>query len=92
MTYKEEVISWEPRISMFYDVITPGEAEMVKSRAYPKVRYTYTYTCTCTSGFDLKWVKNNGICDIIIGLIHAHNYASIGFSLVSRPPPIYRVL
>ena len=35
--YKEEILSWSPRIGMFYDVISDSEAQMVQEKAYPLV-------------------------------------------------------
>ena len=35
--FKEEILSWEPRIGMFYDVITEKEAQYVINAAYPKL-------------------------------------------------------
>ena len=41
IVYKEEVLSWSPRISMFYDVMSDMEAEMLKAKAYPLVRQMF---------------------------------------------------
>ena len=36
--YKEETLSWEPYISMFYDVISDQEIERVRTLAAPGVK------------------------------------------------------
>ena len=47
VVYKEEIQNWKPRISMFYDVITDAEGEIIKELAAPKV-------CVFESQFLLK--------------------------------------
>ena len=37
VVYKEEVLSWDPRISTFYDVISNDEVQLIKQLATPKV-------------------------------------------------------
>ena len=37
IVYKEEVLSWTPRISMFYDVINDNEGQLIKELATPLV-------------------------------------------------------
>ena len=42
VTYKEETLSWSPKISMFYDVISDDKSDTVKELARPKVmRYNF---------------------------------------------------
>ena len=38
VVYKEETLSWEPYISMFYDIISDRETEHVKKLAAPQVK------------------------------------------------------
>ena len=42
--YKEETLSWDPRISMFYDVISDTEAELIKQLATPLVSFVGFFT------------------------------------------------
>lgn len=39
MPYKEEVVSLEPKISIFYEVMSDREIDAVKGAATPRVSY-----------------------------------------------------
>ena len=62
--YKEEIHSFSPRISLFIDVISDKQADLLKEKAFPVVRiklitnnvYMLRYTCkyTCIANW-LYW-------------------------------------
>ena len=49
VVYKEEILSWDPRIEMFHDVLSNQQAELMKAKAYPKVSNRFIL-CSCYHG------------------------------------------
>ena len=66
VTYKEEILSWDPRIGVFYDVISDSSAEMIKEKAYPLVSYVYISSPSKRVGIFVSTVVIYNIGSIVI--------------------------
>ena len=45
MPYKEEVMSLQPKVSVFHEVLSDREIESIKETAYPTVKYIEIIKC-----------------------------------------------